>query len=274
MSPPEASVAPPQPAPEQGHKADEIPRRKAEDERAIMLASETPNQRAARVEAEWEQQARNIEDLGFEVKAYSRLTGQGAASGSAETAEACARICAAEKCSGFFFHNEGIDRICYRFSGSVTVETTANSRYTAGVRKQLASIKPTLISATSIVSDQPVQLAQGTPPPDANGVVHCPYGAYKVPGFRVLCDRLLGGGMGIGTAQRRTTVSDINECASICQGVHDCTAFAYGVLIDKGICQIYGKVPFMRKGEGMVSAVRGPVRDETIGDRPIVDYSK
>ena len=41
--------------------------------------------------------------------------------------------------------------------------------------------------------------------------MHCKDQAFKVPGFALLCDRNIYGGVGIGTNQRLYSVSDINE---------------------------------------------------------------
>ncbi len=234
-----------------------------EQKNKLAKQRDDDEQRAARVQRDRFANAENVAGVGFELKENTTVTGQSIGLVQVETVADCALACLRDNCDAFaYYHDQNVDarrktRTCYRYRAPLSF--SAHPHYTSGERKKdSAGFTPDLKPEAPT---QTIQLVQNTPPTKSDttdGVVQCANGPVKVTGFTLSCDRILGGGTTLGSAQLSYTVAHVNECASKCRSIQKCVAFTFNAADTPGrhACMIFGPTPEPRQSNGWVSGVR------------------
>ncbi len=234
------------------------------EQEAIRRDAETRDADDARRERETD--ARIAAGFGYRLRENMAVANASFTNLRTLSVEECALACERNSCDAFAYYRDHYPRgsnkprVCYLYRKPYAV--SANPGYALGERisdaPQPKRPQPTTLST----AEAPIRLAQSGPsnvtPSSPEGLVRCASGPVKVSGFKLTCDRIMGGGTTLGSTRLSYTVANINECAAKCRPVAKCTAFTFNSSDPEGrhACMIFGAKPEGRESKGWVSGVR------------------
>jgi hypothetical protein len=236
--------------------------RRERDAEALRSAQEEGNAEQRR-QKEHEREARTLAGMGY------RLTPNQSGISSnrtflADSMEDCALACSGERCDAFGYWRDQKPpgsrepRYCYLFTKPFVVEGAPG--YVLGQKVPDPSGAPGqarngAASPGAAIQAAPRATANDTATPD--GLTRCDDGPVKVTGFKMTCDRILGGGAQLLGQRMIYTLENINDCAAKCRPIRPCVAFAYhaGDPNDH-TCLLFGSTPEGRHAKGWIAGER------------------
>lgn len=221
-------------------------------------------QSAANLQRQLEDDARTVAGIGYRLRENTSVAGASFRHLVMGTVADCALACVKNNCDAFSWYRDQYPassprrRYCYLFKRPFEIANYPG--YAFGERTSEPLVKSSL--APSQGFDRPVRLAQAGPPKNvpaqADDLTRCAGGPVRASGFKLTCDRTLGGGTTLGSAQLSYTVANINECAAKCRPIARCLGFTFnsGDPPGRHACIIFGPTPEGRESKGWISGVR------------------